>query len=56
MSVGQVDQNELARLCKEYQEPWIPIEFDVTEVHVIARKSDDEKMKVVSTIPLGKQA
>jgi hypothetical protein len=53
MTVAQLPQDELPTLCAEFQRTWQPIEFDVTEICFLSRKSDSEKMKVLGTIKLG---
>ena len=32
---------------------WTPVEFDVTEIYVLARDGADGQFEVVETIPLG---
>lgn len=53
MTVAQLPQDELPEKCAEFQSNWQPIEFDVTEIYFLSRKTDSEKMKVLGTIKLG---
>lgn len=53
MTVGQVQQTEIKSLTEELQNNWTPIDFMVTEIYIISRKSDNEKMKIVETIKFG---
>lgn len=52
MTVGQIPQEEIQAKCDEFQANWVPIEFDVTHIHFLSRKTDSEKMKILQSLPL----
>eukprot|EP01126_Amoeba_proteus_P005261 TRINITY_DN11742_c0_g1_i3.p1 TRINITY_DN11742_c0_g1~~TRINITY_DN11742_c0_g1_i3.p1 ORF type:complete len:215 (-),score=24.45 TRINITY_DN11742_c0_g1_i3:67-711(-) len=52
VTVGQIDQDMISVKCQEFQESWIPIEFTISEIHLVSRKGDGDKMKVYDVVSL----
>lgn len=52
LSVGQFDQNTIKESVRSLQEHWTPIEFEVTEIVLMARSGPNKPFQTISTIPL----
>jgi len=52
LSVGQISQTEMTMIAEQLQNDWIPIEFDVNEIYIMHRKSEDSMMKIAEVIEL----
>ena len=52
LSVGQVDQETIRDTVAHLQSHWTPIEFEVTELTLLARTGPNKPFQSILTIPL----
>lgn len=51
ITVATVDQNKKKKIMKELEEKWEPLEFEVNELHIIARNHPDSPAEIFYRIP-----
>ncbi|KAL0487904.1 hypothetical protein AKO1_008899 [Acrasis kona] len=52
LTLGQFEKEEISFHSRSIQEEWIPIEFLVTEIHFLSRKSTSDPFQITKVIKL----